>query len=335
MTKRIRTGIAACLGMLLLILDAKTALAGAKEGVSLCISAVIPSLFPFFVLSNLMTGSLFGANTRFLLHLGRVCGIPEGGESLLITGLLGGYPAGAGCIRQACDAGQLSRNDARRLLSFCSNAGPSFLFGMVAMRFPNISMAWALWGIHILSALLVGILFSGKAYARISLTKGQDVSLSGALKTSLRIMASVCGWVVIFRVVIAMLSRWCLWLLPQEGQIVIMGILELTNGCCDLEQIGSVGLRFICAAGLLGFGGLCVLMQTASVVGDLGIRSYLTGRILCAVFSVLLAAVDQSRVLGGGNLLVPLLLLFLIAAAVLVTRLKKRKNSSIPAKISV
>lgn len=335
MTKRIRTGVAACLGMLLLILDAKTALAGAREGISLCISAVIPSLFPFFVLTNLLTGSLVGAGTRFLRPLGRLCGIPEGGESLLITGLLGGYPAGAGCIRQAYDAGQLSPSDARRLLGFCSNAGPSFLFGLVAMKFPSLHMAWVLWGIHILSAFLVGIALPGKTTARISPLRGANISVSGALKTSLRTMASVCGWVVIFRVVIAMLSRWCLWLLPREGQLAVIGILELTNGCCDLEQIGSVGLRFLFAAGLLGFGGLCVVMQTASVVGDLGIKTYLLGRILCAIFSVLLAAVYQSLFFGEAGFSAPILILLVIAAAVLVILVKKRKNSSIPAAIGV
>ena len=40
---------AAALGMLVLILDSKTALAGAREGIDLCIRTVIPSLFPFFL----------------------------------------------------------------------------------------------------------------------------------------------------------------------------------------------------------------------------------------------------------------------------------------------
>lgn len=331
MTKRLRTGIAACLGMFLLILDAKTALTGAKEGVSLCIGAVIPSLFPFFVLTNLLTGNLMGSGGRFLRPLGRLCGIPEGGESLLITGLLGGYPAGAVCIRQAYDARQLSQADARRLLSFCSNAGPSFLFGIVAMKFPNISAAWALWIIHILSALLVGTVLSGKSSGSVNLSKGSGICVADALKRSLRTMASVCGWVVIFRVVIAIFSRWCLWLLPQEGQIIAIGILELTNGCCDLEMIENDSLRFLCAAGLLGFGGLCVVMQTASAAGDLGIKTYLQGRILCGVVSVLLAAAYQGILRGG--IRSALLLPFIAVVAFIL--LKNRKNSSNQAAIGV
>lgn len=40
-------GLPVALGMLLLVLDSKTALLGAKEGVMLCLSSVIPALLPF------------------------------------------------------------------------------------------------------------------------------------------------------------------------------------------------------------------------------------------------------------------------------------------------
>ena len=53
--------LALILGMLLLILDSGTALEGAKEGLVLCVSSVIPALLPFWVLSSLLTGSLWGS----------------------------------------------------------------------------------------------------------------------------------------------------------------------------------------------------------------------------------------------------------------------------------
>ena len=52
--------------MLALILDGRTAIDGARQGIELCLRTVIPSLFPFFVLSILLTSSLLGmANLRF------------------------------------------------------------------------------------------------------------------------------------------------------------------------------------------------------------------------------------------------------------------------------
>ena len=74
-------GLAAAAGMLVFILDSKTALSGANEGVQLCIRTVIPSLFPFFVLSALMTGALMGTSLRGLRPLCRLMKMPVGAES--------------------------------------------------------------------------------------------------------------------------------------------------------------------------------------------------------------------------------------------------------------
>ena len=94
--------IASALGMLVLILDAKTALSGAAAGVELCIRTVIPSLFPFFFLSVMLTATLVGRALPPLRWLGRLLRLPEGAECIYITGLLGGYPVGAQNIAVAC-----------------------------------------------------------------------------------------------------------------------------------------------------------------------------------------------------------------------------------------
>lgn len=110
-----------------------------------------------------------------------------------------------------------------------------------------------------------------------------------ALKRSIRVMTMVCGWIVLFRVLITFLDRWLLWLLPNEASVAVMGILELTNGCCQLEQIENTGLRFMAASGLLAFGGLCVTMQTVSVTGKLGLGTYLSGKLIQTVISLILS----------------------------------------------
>ena len=78
--------------MLALILDGRTAIDGARQGIELCLRTVIPSLFPFFVLSILLTSSLLGGSLAVLRPLGRLFGMPDGAESLLIPAFLGGYP---------------------------------------------------------------------------------------------------------------------------------------------------------------------------------------------------------------------------------------------------
>lgn len=287
------TGFFAFFGMAVLILDAKTALSGAQEGVALCLRTVIPSLFPFFVLSAMLTGSLLGRRIPLLGCLGRLCGVPEGGESLLLTGLLGGYPVGAQAVAQAYRQGALTRADGARLLGFCSNAGPSFIFGMLMPLFTTPRAAWALWGVHILSALTVGTLLPGKRRSTVVLTAGSPPTLPRALEQAARAMAGVCAWVVVFRVLLAVLNRWCFWLLPTPARLLLTGALELTNGCCALSDASGDALRFLLAAVMLGFGGLCVGMQTASVTGELGLGLYSPGKVMQAVISLLLAGAVQ------------------------------------------
>lgn len=287
--QRLWTGVGASLGMLVLILDGKTALEGAQQGIDLCLRTVVPSLFPFFLLSILLTGAFLGSNLPVLRPLGRLFGIPGGAESILISAFLGGYPVGAQSVAAAYRAGQLDKSEAERMLAFCSNAGPAFLFGMAASLFPRKWMAWALWGIHFLSAFLVSRLFPGPETA-VRLESGKPVSLPAAMTASVRIMAAVCGWVILFRVLIAFLSRWILWLLPTAVQVAIMGMLELSNGCCALGAVPDISLRFVICSVILAFGGLCVSMQTMSVTKGLSLSRYFAGKLLQTVFSLILAA---------------------------------------------
>ena len=137
------TGIFAGLGMLVLIFDSSLALEGAQMGIELCIRTVIPSLFPFIMLSMLLTREVAG-RSRWLLPISELLGIPQSAQSLLIPAFLGGYPVGAKCIHDLYRNGQLHKQQAEGLLSFCSNAGPAFLFGMLSGFFPDRKTLWLL-----------------------------------------------------------------------------------------------------------------------------------------------------------------------------------------------
>ena len=148
-------GLLACCVMLVMIFDTRIVLQSAQDGVSLCIRTIIPSLFPFLALSGVINNCLIGQKLRLLQPIGRFCKIPKGAESLLVLGFLAGYPIGAQLVTQAYRSGKLSARSARRMLGFCNNAGPAFLFGLVSPLFSSIKMIWALWAIQILSALTV------------------------------------------------------------------------------------------------------------------------------------------------------------------------------------
>lgn len=324
------TGIISSIALFLLILDSKTALSGARSGIMLCIFTIIPSLFPFFVLSALINSSFSGFGKAFK-PIRKLCGMPKDSEKLLLLGFLGGYPVGAQSIYQAYKSGQLSGMEARRLLSFCSNAGPAFIFGMIGCLFSSPLIPWILWTIHIISAILVALLFPKETIRScLSSSQSNQLSVSQAAEQGIKITASICGWVIIFRIIFSILDRWILWIFPAEVKIIICGFLELSNGCIELMSIESEGLKFILSSCFLSFGGLCVIMQTSAVTKELGISSYVTGKILQCSISLILSSISQWILFPPhSQTSIPYLLIcFIIAYIIIKVILIYRKNSS-------
>lgn len=291
--KHFWTGMAAATVMLVLILDAKTALSSAQTGLNLCIRTVIPSLLPFVILSVIINSNFAGYRMSFLHPISKACGIPSGAESLLLFGILGGYPVGAQGVSEAYRNNLISKQDARRMLGFCNNAGPAFIFGMLGGLFENATTTWILWGIHIFSAIVVGCLLPGKSKQYTQMPKKRAITVTKAIETGAKTMGIICAWIILFRILIGILQRWVLWLLPEQAQIWLISLTELSNGCYELYNITSQGTRFIISAGTLAFGGICVYMQTQSVTEDLHCGLYFPGKVLQSCISILTALAVQ------------------------------------------
>ena len=287
-TKRFVFAAVAAAAMGILILDGKTALSGGKEGVELCLRSLIPSLFPFLVLSDLLTGVLMGTDLPLLRPLGRLLRMPGGSESLLIPGFLGGYPAGAQAIGRAFREGKIPKETAGRLIVLCNHAGPSFLFGVLGNLFADRGQVWVLWGVQILSALLCSQILpqSGET---LDYSGSCRMDLPGSVAAGIQAMAAICGWVILFRVILAFGEKWLLWAFSPTLRVVITGMLELTNGCFALLQLQDPRLRFVLCAAMLSFGGICVTMQTAQVMQPLPVGSYVRWKLLQSVMSLLIS----------------------------------------------
>ena len=291
--QNLRTAIAAATAMLVLILDGRTALSGASEGISVCINTLIPSLFPFILLSILLAGSLSGQEIPFLRPAAKLCHLPKGAESLIAIGFLGGYPVGAQNVALLYRSGQVSNLQASRMITICNNAGPAFIFGVLGCMFSSPTIPWLLWAIHIASALFVGAVLPGGENSTAVSPLPRRIRMTDALSQSVRTMGLICGWVILMRMAVSFLQRWFLWMMPLPLQVVITGILELANGCIQLESISCEGLRFLLASAFLSLGGGCVMLQTASVTEGIPMSLYFPGKLLQCTVSILLACGAQ------------------------------------------
>lgn len=281
-------GFTSLICMIILILDGKTSISGALQGMELCIKTVIPALFPFLFLSGILNGAFLGSSIPPLKPLGNWMGIPSGAESILISSFLGGYPVGAKTAADSYHSGAITKETAEHMLLFCSNAGPSFLFGMIAPQFSSWKEPWSLWAIHVLGALTIAFIYPGNAKHTQKIPSIQ-IRLTDVLTGSTKNMALICAWVIMFRIMIQFLQKWFLWLIPKEGQVLVYGILELTNGCCQLGNIEDPAARFIICSSILAGGGLCVSMQTMSVLRDLSPKYYFGGKILQTILCTVAA----------------------------------------------
>ena len=281
-------GILSAFGLIVLILDSKTALGGAASGIELCLRTVVPALFPFIFLNGIITKTLSQSFSKLLSPVGKLFGAPSGAEINIVIGLLGGYPVGAQAVYQGYCAGCYKKDDAKRMLSFCNNPGPAFIFGMVGCLFDSILIPWVIWSIIILCSLITAKLqpvYSTQVYRPV-LSQS-----SSALEVTLKAIAKICGWVIIFRTYIAILQRWILWILPTKIITMIMGFLELTNGCISLSDYYDPAFCFCGVCAMLSFGGCCVAMQTVSIAGNLVDKTYLFSKLFQMFLSVPLSLV--------------------------------------------
>ena len=276
---------------------------------TLCTDTLLPSLFPFFVLSSLAIRlDLFRPLSLCLRGvMAVVFHLPGTCAPALILGIIGGYPTGAKAAAELYRSGLCSRDETERLLSFCSNCGPAFLFGVVGCGIfasPNCGLLLA--GVHYAAAILTGFVLNrrGKCPDSRSLPpKAVSVPLTVAFVDSvtgaMRGMLDLFSFVLCFAAVTQLLSlsglsgaasRFLLPFLPaKEGEALLLGLLEMTRGVASLPQ-GTLTARLVTASALIGWGGLSVHCQVLALLRDtdLSAAKYLQGKLLHSIFSALL-----------------------------------------------
>lgn len=270
--------------------------AAVTEGLRLSVSVLIPSLFPFFICVNLTSAlGLTGVLARvFAPVMRRMFHVSGAGCTAVLCGAAGGYPSGAQCAAALYREGQLSRAEAEYLLLFCNNAGPAFLFGAVGTVL-GIGMTGCLllWGIHLLSALVIGLVNRPKEAPNAALPPVQRANASGAVVEAVRsagqAVLQITMFVAAFSVLAHLLTMAAAHILPDGVCTVLTGMLELSGGIAALANL-PIALRWklALASFFLGFGGLCVRMQTQAVLAPAGLSG--CGMLLAKLAQGLLAA---------------------------------------------
>lgn len=306
--------------MITLLIFSNNNLIAAQKGLSLWAINVLPTLFPFFVATELL------CQTNFTYILGKflnkfirpIFNVP--GESVIavILGTISGYPIGAKVVCNLKNQKIISKIEAERLISFTNNSGPLFILGTVGIALSgNKQIGIILLISHLLASLSVGYCFSfwkkdkldvnfkettfNSKLAPIKVSEIGEI-LGNAIKKSISSILSIGGFIVLFSVILSILENSGLFYIITTffskfgiseaiSLSAITGIIEVTNGVNLSTAIYSSFPFFsiLLTSFLLGFGGLSVLLQVYSIISkeNISIKPYFFGKLLQGIFSVI------------------------------------------------
>lgn len=292
-------------GFALLLRYPVEAAAAVRDGLRVSGSSVIPALFPFFVLTKfLLNLKAPSAPPRWLDRLMRRCfGVSGACGTALALSFLGGYPVGAATVVSLYESGALEKSEAERALRFCNNSGPAFFVGVVGgVVLQDVRLGLLCYAAHILAALCCGLFFAGAKTRLHAIRRVQPSRIPAgkafldAISASCAALLQISGLILFFSVVSALLD--CCGLtamllrLPLPGseaerRALLCGILEMSGGVVSLT--GTTHAAEL-AAFLLGWGGLCVHLQAASLWHPAGLhpRYYSGAKLLHGLLSALL-----------------------------------------------
>lgn len=268
-----------------ILLNPKSASDGIKNGITLLLSTVIPSLFPFLVIASYIASadsfkilSKFFERTTFLIFK-----ISPDGFIPILMGLLGGYPVGAKITSDLYKSGRLTQNEAERLMYFTVNSGPAFTITAVGLSMlNNYYSGLILYFSNILTAVTLGFLcrfLSDNTHPNTQEIKLKDKAYAfiNSVSSGSNAIINISAWVLTFACLSGIIESFNL---ERDINLFLNAIFEVTNGCKIC--CGNTSLPVISA--ILGFGGLSVICQVSPYFTccKVKFRNFLVSRILNA-----------------------------------------------------
>ncbi len=260
-----------------LLLAPKTAAAAARDGLTLWYQNLVPVLFPFMILSNLMIRldciSILLKFLHPLLHF--VWGTSVYGSYAILAGFLFGYPMGAKVIGDLCQKELITPEEAEYLIGFVNNLSPAFLITYLVgqnlkkplLLHPTLCI---LYGAPLISSIAFLPKYRKKIRAssvnrkKASRVPLQPELIDACIFDGIINITRLGGYIMLFTLITGALS-----LLPFKHALVqclITGCIEITVGIQTIcESTLPFLTKYLCLMMLCSFGGICALLQTLSV----------------------------------------------------------------------
>lgn len=296
--KKTFLGISSVMFFICMLIFPKTVLHGAEEGLLLWFQIILPTLFPFLLLSNflLLTGNIYYITNFFGNFISHIFGVSRPSSYCILVGFLCGYPLGAKTVADFVRRNLISQEEGRYLLSFCNNTSPSFIMNYLVLKtlcredllVPTIFILF-------FTPYLISLF--ERRYHRFSISSDSALTLhpdwsltflEQAIMDSFEALLKVGGYILLFSVLLMLCRQ-----IPFQHWLIqlFFSSLEITNGLPLIMKLPlSFHIRYIATVGLTAFGGFCSIAQTQCMLHGTGlsIRSYTKQKLAAALTASLL-----------------------------------------------
>lgn len=297
---RIMLATLSLFSMALMLKNCDIAIEYMKNGLLLCARTVIPSLFPFMVISEIIVSSGAGEYVGAIVAgpAKRLFNISPSGACAVFLGAVCGFPVGARSAVQAFDNGLIDKDECSHLLTFSNNPSSAFVISAVgASLLGNRSLGIVLWLLTVSTSFICGfimrfVIYRGKKTVRSTKAPARTShgisTLTRALSSSTGAMLNVCAYVVFFSSLIGALGSVIDRFTDSPiAKALILSFFELSSGvslCSDLEGVSCL----LTLALALGWSGLSVHCQIITVCEGRGItlRPYFAAKLLQALLGL-------------------------------------------------
>lgn len=270
------------------------------QTLKVCAFSLIPSLFPFVVLSTFFGKLQCSKKTPLDFVLSKIYGLDPFLNFVCFLGLFFGFPSGACAITQSYKQNKCTKSDAEFAIAISNNCSFAFLINVVGVSvFASLKTGYMLFVSQTLSIITVCFILRNLRRKTSCQTTQNNISkkilstpstiiqsLIYSIKESVFSMLYICAFTIFFGLVCKTVTTYFPWFSKGLTKSFICGALEITNGvlsCFDL----SFPLDVVMTSCVCSLAGLSVYFQIESICQESGLstRLFLVSRLICAPLS--------------------------------------------------
>ena len=283
-----------------IITNANDIAACVRYSYQIWINDLFPSLFPFFIISDLLINYGFVESISYILGpiFKRIFNINSNATFVFIMSMISGLPSNAKYARKLYIDNKISDKSASKILMFSHFANPLFIIGTTSSFLHSKYLSHIILISHYLGNIIIGILYRNynvdiddTTITKID-NKPLGTTIANAVINTIDTLLLILGTTTVFLIIATTIFN--TFNMPNYVKAFISCILEMTQGLkyISLLNISSIYKSIIITA-TLSFGGLSVHMQVLSIINDTKIKykPFFMARIVHSIISSIICYV--------------------------------------------